>query len=102
MKQLQANPWDTIAERYQIGTRVKGKVRNLTDFGAFVEIEDGVDGLVHVSDISHSKKVKHPKDVLKKDQEVDAIVTNIDTQGHRLSLSIKELRRDVGCLCRIA
>ncbi len=91
MKQLQANPWDTIAERYQIGTRVKGRVRNLTDFGAFVEIEDGVDGLVHVSDISHSKKIKHPKDVLKKDQEVEAIVTNIDTQGHRLSLSIKEL-----------
>jgi small subunit ribosomal protein S1 len=91
MKQLQENPWDTIAERYQIGSKVHGKVRNLTDFGAFVEIEDGVDGLVHVSDISHSKKIKHPKDVLKRDQEVEAIVTNIDTQGHRLSLSIKEL-----------
>lgn len=91
MKQLQENPWDTIGERYQIGSKVVGKVRNLTDFGAFVEIEDGVDGLVHVSDISHSKKIKHPKDVLKRDQEVEAIVTNIDTQGHRLSLSIKEL-----------
>ncbi|MCW5961451.1 MAG: 30S ribosomal protein S1 [Pyrinomonadaceae bacterium] len=91
MKQLQENPWDTIGERYQIGSKVIGKVRNLTDFGAFVEIEEGVDGLVHVSDISHSKKIKHPKDVLKRDQEVEAIVTNIDTQGHRLSLSIKEL-----------
>lgn len=91
MKQLQENPWDTIGERYQVGSRVKGNVRNLTDFGAFVEIEDGVDGLVHVSDISHSKKIKHPKDVLKRDQEVEAIVTNIDTQGHRLSLSIKDL-----------
>lgn len=91
MKQLQDNPWDTIGERYHIGSKVKGKVRNLTDFGAFIEIEDGVDGLVHVSDISHSKKIKHPKDVLKKDQEVEAVVTNIDTQGHRLSLSIKEL-----------
>ena len=91
IKQLQSNPWDTIAERYQVGSKVHGKVRNLTDFGAFVEIEDGVDGLVHVSDISWSKKVKHPKDILKKGQEVEAIVTNIDTQGHRLSLSIKEL-----------
>jgi small subunit ribosomal protein S1 len=91
MKQLQDNPWDTIGERYHIGSKVIGKVRNLTDFGAFIEIEDGVDGLVHVSDISHSKKIKHPKDVLKKDQEVEAVVTNIDTQGHRLSLSIKEL-----------
>ncbi len=91
IKQLQPNPWDTIGERYQVGSKVHGSVRNLTDFGAFVEIEDGVDGLVHVSDISWSKKVKHPKDVLKKGQEVDAIVTNIDTGGRRLSLSIKEL-----------
>ncbi len=91
IKQLQSNPWDTIGERYQLGSKVQGKVRNLTDFGAFVEIEDGVDGLVHVSDISWSKKVKHPKDVLKKGQEVEAVVTNIDTEGHRLSLSIKEL-----------
>ncbi|MFV0388622.1 MAG: 30S ribosomal protein S1 [Pyrinomonadaceae bacterium] len=91
IKQLQENPWDSIGERYQLGTKVHGKVRNLTDFGAFVEIEDGVDGLVHVSDISWSKKVKHPKDVLKKGQEVEAIITNIDTDAQRLSLSIKEL-----------
>jgi small subunit ribosomal protein S1 len=91
MKQLQENPWDTIADRYHVGSTVHGRVRNLTDFGAFVEIEEGVDGLVHVSDISHSKKIKHPKDVLKKDQEVEAVITSIDTRGHRLSLSIKEL-----------
>lgn len=91
MKQLQENPWDSIGARYQIGSKVHGKVRNLTDFGAFIEVEDGVDGLVHVSDISWSKKIKHPKDALKKGQEVDAVVTNIDTEGRRLSLSIKEL-----------
>lgn len=91
MKQLQPNPWETIGERYHVGDRVHGRIRNITDFGAFVEIEDGVDGLVHVSDISHSKKIKHPKDVLKKDQEVDAIITSIDTRGRRMSLSIKEL-----------
>ncbi len=91
IKQLQDNPWDTIADRYQVGSKIEGKVRNLTDFGAFVEVEDGVDGLVHVSDISWSKKIKHPKDVLKKGQEVEAVVTNIDVGGRRLSLSIKEL-----------
>jgi small subunit ribosomal protein S1 len=91
IKQLQSNPWDTIAERYSVGSQVKGQVRNLTDFGAFVEIEEGVDGLVHVSDISWSKKIKHPKDVLKKGQEVEAVVTNIDVGERRLSLSIKEL-----------
>ncbi len=91
IKQLQENPWDTIGSRYKVGMTVHGRVRNLTDFGAFVEIEEGVDGLVHVSDISHSKKIKHPKDVLKKDQQVEAIITSIDTRAHRLSLSIKEL-----------
>lgn len=91
LKQLMTNPWDSLRERYQVGTKVTGKVRNLTDFGAFVEIEDGVDGLVHVSDISWSKRIKHPKDALKKGQEIEAVVTNIDTAGQRLSLSIKDL-----------
>lgn len=91
MKQLMSNPWDSIGSRYQVGTRIQGRVRNLTDFGAFIEVEDGVDGLVHVSDISWSKKIKHPKDALKKGQEVEAVVTSIDTDGRRLSLSIKEL-----------
>jgi small subunit ribosomal protein S1 len=91
MKQLQDNPWDTVIYRYPVGTKVHGKVRNLTDFGAFVEIEDGIDGLVHVSDITWAKKLKHPKELLKKDQEVDAIVTHIDARGQRLSLSMKDL-----------
>lgn len=91
MKQLQDNPWDTVMERYPVGTKIHGKVRNLTDFGAFVELEEGIDGLVHVSDITWAKKLKHPKELLKKDQEVDAIVTNIDRQGQRLSLSMKDL-----------
>lgn len=95
MKQLQVNPWETIGQRYRVGSTVKGRVRNLTDFGAFVELEEGVDGLVHISDISWSKKIKHPKDVLRKDQEVEAVITSIDTQGHRLSLSIKELTPSV-------
>jgi len=91
MKQFQENPWDTIDMRYPIGSKIHGRVRNLTDFGAFVELEEGIDGLVHVSDISWAKKIKHPKDVLKKDQEVDAIVTSIDKRNQRLSLSMKDL-----------
>src|SRR6266481_1633298 len=91
MKQVQANPWQTLNERYQVGARVHGRVRNLTDFGAFIEIEDGVDGLVHVSDISWSRRVKHPGEVLKKGQQVDAVITGIDPENRRMSLSIKEL-----------
>ncbi|HZS48434.1 MAG TPA: 30S ribosomal protein S1 [Blastocatellia bacterium] len=91
IKQIESNPWDTLPERYQIGQQVHGKVRNLTDFGAFVEVEDGIDGLVHVSDISWTKRIKHPSEALKKGQEIDAIITNIDTENRRLSLSIKDL-----------
>ena len=91
MKQFQDNPWDFVDLRYPVGTRISGKVRNITDFGAFVELEEGIDGLVHVSDITWAKKIKHPKDVLKKDQEVEAIVTNIDKRNQRLSLSMKDL-----------
>lgn len=90
MKQLQENPWETILDRFHVGATIRGKVRNLTDFGAFIEVEEGIDGLVHVSDISHSKKIRHPKDVLKRDQEVEAVITSIDIQGHRMSLSIKD------------
>ncbi len=91
MKQIQENPWQTLNSRYHVGTRVHGRVRNLTDFGAFIEIEDGVDGLVHVSDISWSRRIKHPSEVLKKGQEIDAVITSIDTDNRRLSLSIKDL-----------
>ncbi|HEU4595405.1 MAG TPA: 30S ribosomal protein S1 [Pyrinomonadaceae bacterium] len=90
MKQTQPNPWESLRERYHIGDHVSGRVRNLTDFGAFVEVEDGVDGLVHVSDISWNKRIKHPGEVLKKGQEINAVITNIDTENRRLSLSIKD------------
>ncbi|HZI19270.1 MAG TPA: 30S ribosomal protein S1 [Pyrinomonadaceae bacterium] len=91
MKQTQPNPWETLHQRYHIGDRVRGRVRNLTDFGAFVEVEDGVDGLVHVSDISWNKRIKHPGEALKKGQEIEAVITNIDSDNRRLSLSIKDM-----------
>jgi small subunit ribosomal protein S1 len=91
MKQVQSNPWDTLKDRYEVGSKVRGRVRNLTDFGAFIEVEDGVDGLVHVSDISWAKRIKHPGEVLKKGQEIEAVITSIDTENRRLSLSIKDL-----------
>ena len=91
IKQIEPNPWETLHERYGIGTRVKGRVRNLTDFGAFIEVEDGIDGLVHVSDISWTKRIKHPSEALKKNQEVEAVITAIDVENRRLSLSIKDL-----------
>jgi small subunit ribosomal protein S1 len=91
IKQIEPNPWETLQERYGIGTRVRGRVRNLTDFGAFIEIEDGIDGLVHVSDISWTKRIKHPSEALKKNQEVEAVITAIDVENRRLSLSIKDL-----------
>ena len=91
MKQVQDNPWRTLAERYQVGDRVQGRVRNLTDFGAFIEIEEGVDGLVHVSDISWSRRIKHPSEILKRGQPVDAVITGIDPENRRMSLSMKDL-----------
>jgi small subunit ribosomal protein S1 len=91
MKQVQDNPWQSLHERYQVGSRVHGRVRNLTDFGAFIEIEDGVDGLVHVSDISWSRRIKHPGEALKKGQEIDAVITGLDAENRRMSLSIKDL-----------
>jgi small subunit ribosomal protein S1 len=91
IKQIEPNPWETLSQRYGIGTRIKGRVRNLTDFGAFIEIEEGIDGLVHVSDISWTKRIKHPSEALKKNQEVEAVITAIDVENRRLSLSIKDL-----------
>ncbi len=94
LKQTEPNPWDTIEEKYAINSIVTGKVRNLTDFGAFIEVEEGVDGLVHVSDLSWTKKVKHPSEVLKKGQDVTAVVLNVDAENQRLSLGIKQLEPD--------
>ena len=94
MKQIEPNPWDSIENKYPIGTEVEGLVRNLTDFGAFVELEDGVDGLIHISDLSWNKKIKHPSEVLKKKDKVTAAVLNIDKDACRISLGIKQLEPD--------
>jgi small subunit ribosomal protein S1 len=94
LKQLEPNPWTTIDQRYSVGSVVEGRVRNMTDFGAFIEIEEGIDGLVHVSDLSWTKRVKHPSEVLKKGQIVQAVILNIDSSAHRLSLGIKQLQPD--------
>ena len=91
MKQIEPNPWDSIEQKYPIGTEVEGLVRNLTDFGAFIELEDGVDGLIHISDLSWNKKIKHPSEVLKKKDKVTAAVLNIDKEACRISLGIKQL-----------
>jgi small subunit ribosomal protein S1 len=93
-KQLEANPWSTIEHRYSIGSVVEGRVRNMTDFGAFVEIEEGIDGLVHVSDISWTKRIKHPSEVLRRGQVVQAAILGIDAKSKRLSLGIKQLQPD--------
>jgi len=95
LKQLESNPWETLHEKFPIGTVVEGKVRNLTDFGAFIEIEDGIDGLVHVSNLSWTKRVKHPSEVLKKGDKVKAIVLAIEPDQRRLSLGVKQLQPDV-------
>ncbi len=90
LKALEQNPWDTIAERYPVGAVITGKVRNLTDFGAFVEVEEGIDGLIHISDMSWNRRLKHPNEVLKKGDTVQARVINVDGENQRLSLSIRE------------
>jgi len=94
LRQTEPNPWHTLSERYQVGAKVEGKVRNLTDFGAFIEIEDGIDGLVHVSDISWTKRIKHPSEALKKGDKVEALILSIDGDNRRLSLGIKQLTPD--------
>lgn len=94
MKQLEANPWDIIAEKYPIGTTIAGKIKNITDFGVFIGIDEGIDGLVHISDISWTKRIKHPSEAFKKGQEVQAIVLNIDKENERFSLGIKQLESD--------
>jgi small subunit ribosomal protein S1 len=95
MRQLATNPWDALHEKYPVGATVEGRVRNLTDFGAFIEIEDGIDGLVHVSNLSWTKRVKHPSEVLKKGDRVKAIVLAIEPDKRRLSLGVKQLQPDV-------
>lgn len=94
IKQLEADPWTTVADRYSIGSVVEGRVRKLADFGVFIEIEEGIDGLVHISDMSWTAHVKHPSEVVKKGQVVQAAILNIDAPNRRLSLGIKQLQPD--------
>ncbi len=95
MKQLETNPWETLHTKYPVGAQVEGRVRNLTDFGAFVEVEDGIDGLIHVSNMSWTKRVKHPSEVLKKGDKVKAVILAIEPENRRLSLGMKQLEPDV-------
>src|SRR5271166_5372541 len=95
MRQLAANPWDSLHEKFPVGMTVEGRVRNLTDFGAFIEIEDGIDGLVHVSNLSWTKRVKHPSEILKKGDRVKAVVLAIEPDKRRLSLGVKQMQPDV-------
>ncbi|MDQ1238349.1 MAG: small subunit ribosomal protein, partial [Thermodesulfobacteriota bacterium] len=94
MKQVKPNPWDVIAERYPEGTKIEGKIRNVTDFGIFVGIDEGIDGLVHISDISWTQRIKHPSELYKKGQTVQAVVLNIDKDNERFSLGIKQIHED--------
>jgi small subunit ribosomal protein S1 len=96
MKQLESNPYEQLSEKYPAGTVVKGKVRNIADFGIFVEIEEGIDGLVHISDMSWTQRVKHPSELFQKGDEVEAVLQNIefDEEKPKISLSIKHLTKD--------
>ena len=94
IKQIEPNPWHTLGDRYPVGSQVEGKVRTITDFGAFVGLEEGIDGLVHISDLSWTKHVKHPSELLKKGQTVKAVVLGIDPQKERISLGLKQLTPD--------
>ena len=94
VRQLETNPWDKAAEKYPPGSKVSGKIRNLTSYGAFVELEDGLDGMIHVSDISWTRKINHPSEVLKKGDDVEAVVLEIDKANQRISLGLKQLAED--------
>jgi small subunit ribosomal protein S1 len=94
MKQIEPNPWTILEQKYPPGTRVKGVVRNVTNFGVFVGIEEGIDGLIHVSDISWTEKIKDPKELYKKGDEVEAVVLRVDMDNEKFSLGIKQMSRD--------
>ncbi len=94
MKQVVPNPWDVIAEKYPVGTTIEGKIKNITDFGLFIGIDEGIDGLVHISDMSWTKRIRHPSELHKKGDEVQAVVLNIDKENERFALGIKQLQRD--------
>src|SRR3989442_1735211 len=94
MKQTEEDPWMALPQKYPVGMRIKGKVRNLTSFGAFVEIEPGIDGLIHISDMSWTKRVQHPSEVVKKGDEVEVLILNVDAENKRISLGLKQAQED--------
>lgn len=94
IKQMEPNPWEQIEQKYKVGDKVKGKVRNLTDFGAFIELDEGVDGLVHISDLSWTQRVKHPSELLRKGEVIETVILNIDSKSEKLSLGVKQLEAD--------
>src|SRR5437667_386957 len=94
MKQTEEDPWMALPQKYPVGTRIRGKVRNLTSFGAFVEIEPGIDGLIHISDMSWTKRVQHPSEVVKKGDEVEVLILNVDAENKRISLGLKQAQED--------
>ncbi|MGD9248750.1 MAG: S1 RNA-binding domain-containing protein, partial [Desulfobacteraceae bacterium] len=94
MKQANPNPWDVISDKYPVGTTIEGKIKNITDFGLFIGIDEGIDGLVHISDISWTKRIKHPSEIYKKADLVQAIVLEIDKENERFSLGVKQLQAD--------
>jgi small subunit ribosomal protein S1 len=94
MKQTEQDPWMVLPQKYPVGTRIQGKVRNLTSFGAFVEIEPGIDGLIHISDMSWTRRVQHPSEVVKKGDSVNVVVLNIDADNKRISLGLKQAEED--------
>jgi small subunit ribosomal protein S1 len=94
MKQVEENPWERVAEKYPPGSVVSGKVRNIANYGAFVEIEEGIDGLLHVSDLSWTKKIGHPSEILKKGEDVQAVVLSVDQEKQRIALGLKQMQED--------
>ena len=94
VKQMEPDPWTVLDQRYPVGSRVNGKVRNLTTFGAFIELEEGIDGLVHISDMSWNRRIQHPSEVMKRGQDVEVVVLKIDRDNRRISLGFKQLTDD--------
>jgi small subunit ribosomal protein S1 len=94
IRQTQANPWDTVQDRFPVGSKVSGKVRNFTAYGAFIELEEGIDGMIHVSDMSWTRKINHPSECLQKGQEVEAVVLDVNTKEQRISLGLKQAQND--------
>ena len=94
MKQLEANPWSALKEKYPPGTVIEGQIKSITDFGIFIGIEEGIDGLVHISDFSWTKRVNHPSEIYKKGDMVKAVVLSVDMENERFSLGIKQLEKD--------